>query len=241
VSAVASAPRADRRAEALRIRRACSVYSRDGSDVLRTPALDENDARWFVERGFSPMQSLIMLHHDVRQNVRPDMHRDVHRVSARDDETIARWSWRRLRARRHEETTADLLAVDAASFAAPWHMTPAAFETACRATGDHVVLVASRAARQVAGFALVGRSATNAYLQRLAVHPELRRRGIARGLVRAGLAWAHDNGASNVFVNTEPHNEAALALYASLGFVEDPRRLVVLERPVAWPRDGVSS
>jgi ribosomal-protein-alanine N-acetyltransferase len=205
--------------------------------VLRTPALDEIDARWFVERGFSPVQSLIMLRLDVRRD--PD--HDTQRISDRNDETIAQWSWRRLRARRHVATTEDLLTVDAASFAAPWHMTPAAFETACRATGDHVVLVASRAAQQVTGYALVGRSATNAYLQRLAVHPALRRRGVARGLVRAGLAWAHDHGASNVFVNTEPHNEAALALYASLGFVEDARRLVVLERPVAWPHDGVSS
>ncbi len=213
------------------------MYSRDGRDVLRTPALDENDARWFGERGFSVVQSLVMLCRDVRHDPR----RDVLSIPDYEDESIAQWSWRRLRARRHEATTEELLSVDAASFAAPWNMTPDAFETACRATGDHVVLVASRAAQHVAGYALVGRSATNAYLQRLAVHPALRRRGIARGLVRAGLAWAHDHGASNVFVNTEPHNEAALSLYASLGFVEDPRRLAVLERLVAWPRDGVSS
>ena len=213
------------------------MYSRDGRDVLRTPALDENDARWFGERGFSVVQSLVMLRCDARHDPR----REVHSIPDRDDESIAQWSWRRLRTRRHEATAQELLSVDAASFATPWNMTSDAFENACRATGDHVVLVASRAAQQVAGYALVGRSATNAYLQRLAVHPALRRRGIARGLVRAGLAWAHDHGASNVFVNTEPHNEAALALYASLGFVEDPRRLAVLERPVAWPHDGVSS
>ncbi|MFM8264741.1 MAG: GNAT family N-acetyltransferase, partial [Acidimicrobiia bacterium] len=186
MSAVASAPRADRRGEALRIRRACSVYSRDGSDVLRTPALDENDARWFAERGFSVVQTLVMLRRDVLSI--PDCH----------DEAIAQWSWRRLHTRRHEQTTEDLLAVDAASFAVPWNMTSDAFETACRATGDHVVLVASRAAQQVAGYALVGRSAMSAYLQRLAVHPALRRHGIARGLVHAGLAWAHDHGASDV-------------------------------------------
>ncbi len=212
------------------------MYSRDGRDVLRTPALDENDARWFAERGFSVVQSLVMLCRDVRHDPR----REVHSIPDRDDESIAPWSWRRLRTRRHEAMAEELLAVDATSFGAPWNMTPNAFETACRATGDHVVLVASRAAQQVAGYALVGRSATNAYLQRLAVHPALRRRGIARGLVRAGLAWAHDHGASNVFVNTEPNNKAALSLYASLGFVEDPRCLVVLERPVAWPHDGVS-
>ncbi len=216
------------------------MYSRDGSDVLRTPALDENDAHWFGERGFSVVQTLVMLRRDVRHNVRHPR-RDVHSIRDPDEEAIARWSWRRLRARRHEATIENLLSVDAASFAVPWNMTSDAFETACRATGDHVVLVASHAAQQVAGYALVGRSATSAYLQRLAVHPALRRRGIARGLVHAGLAWAHDHGASDVFVNTEPHNEAALALYASLGFVEDPRRLVVLERPVAWPHNGVSS
>jgi ribosomal protein S18 acetylase RimI-like enzyme len=231
VSAVASAPRADRRGESLRIRRTCSRYTSDGSDVLRTPALEEHDARWFVERGFSPVQSLVMLRHELQ------------RVAAHDDATnthwsVCHWNLRRLHARRHQSTNDAILAVDAESFAAPWNMTRDAFATACRATSDHVVLVASRAAQPVAGYALVGRSATNAYLQRLAVHPLLRRRGIALGLVHAGLAWAHTHGASTMFVNTEPHNQAALTLYASLGFVTDSRRLVVLERPVARTHGG---
>jgi ribosomal protein S18 acetylase RimI-like enzyme len=229
VSAVASAPRADRRSESLRIRRTCSRYTSDGRDVLRTPALEEHDAHWFVERGFSPVQSLVMLRHELQ------------RAAAHDDATKAHWNLRRLHARRHQATNDAILAVDAKSFAAPWNMTRDALATACRATSDHVVLVASRAAQPVAGYALVGRSATNAYLQRLAVHPSLRRRGIAHSLVRDGLAWAHDHGAGHLFVNTEPHNEAALSLYASLGFVADSRRLVVLERPVAWPHDGGSS
>jgi ribosomal-protein-alanine N-acetyltransferase len=197
------------------------VFSRDGRDVLRTQALGDDDARWFVERGFSAVQSLVMLRHD-HVGLAPS-----------GDDALAPWTWRRLRSRRHAQVADAVLAVDAESFAPPWNMTRDAFAAACHATSDHVVFVDSRAGHPVAGFVLAGRSATNAYLQRLAVHPQARRRGIARNLARAALAWAQRNGATSSYVNTEPDNQPALALYASLGFVTNAQRLTVLERPAA--------
>jgi RimJ/RimL family protein N-acetyltransferase len=47
-----------------------------------------------------------------------------------------------------------------------------------------------------------------------------RRRGVATALLRAVDAWAKDAGVRMVWVDTHIANDAALALYASAGFLE---------------------
>lgn len=49
--------------------------------------------------------------------------------------------------------------------------------------------------------------------------PEHRRRGLADGVVRTALAWAHERGATRGYLQTMPDNGAALALYEPYGFV----------------------
>ena len=124
----------------------------------------------------------------------------------------------------------NVLHVDADAFPAPWNLSHGSFARACTATSDHVVLVVGD---DVDGFALVGRAAQTAYLQRLAVRGDGRRRGVARRLVQESLTWAYSRGAIELLVNTEPTNESALALYRSLGFVVVPERLSVLERELS--------
>jgi ribosomal protein S18 acetylase RimI-like enzyme len=82
------------------------------------------------------------------------------------------------------------------------------------------------------GFAIIGRVGVRSYLQRLAVAPEARRRGVARQLVHHASLWADGRGAATMLVNTEPTNTTALALYRSLGFDVLPDSLVVMERAV---------
>lgn len=53
--------------------------------------------------------------------------------------------------------------------------------------------------------------------------PEHRRRGLADAVVRTSLAWAHERGATRVYLQTMPDNHAALALYAPYGFVTHHR------------------
>lgn len=48
--------------------------------------------------------------------------------------------------------------------------------------------------------------------------PQEMRRGLARSVLRACLAWAHDRGATAAYLQTTEHNHAALALYSSCGF-----------------------
>jgi len=48
-----------------------------------------------------------------------------------------------------------------------------------------------------------------------------RNKGIGRGLIQHLLNWANIRHISNVELNVFSNNQAAIALYASLGFVED--------------------
>ncbi len=60
--------------------------------------------------------------------------------------------------------------------------------------------------------------------------PSARRRGLARLLVADALDWMRRRNVERVLVNTATDNTAALALYRSLGFIERPERLTILER-----------
>ena len=66
------------------------------------------------------------------------------------------------------------------------------------------------------------------------VVPERRREGLARRVVDTALAWAIDHGADKAYLQTMRDNTAAIALYASYGFVDhheyrylQPRQVVV--------------
>jgi GNAT superfamily N-acetyltransferase len=52
------------------------------------------------------------------------------------------------------------------------------------------------------------------------VAPEQRRRGLATALVGALAGWGAEHGARRAYLQVEVDNEAALALYARLGFTE---------------------
>lgn len=58
-------------------------------------------------------------------------------------------------------------------------------------------------------------------LYEIAVDREHRRKGVARGLVRAMLRFLGTRGHVEAFVFTSPHNRAAVALYRSTGGVTE--------------------
>ena len=76
----------------------------------------------------------------------------------------------------------------------------------------------------------------------VAVHPDYRRRGIARALTQAGIQQAQDRHVSAVWLQVREENQAAYNLYRSLQFYERFRRsiwhlqpdtsLVTLAKPV---------
>jgi [ribosomal protein S18]-alanine N-acetyltransferase len=63
-----------------------------------------------------------------------------------------------------------------------------------------------------------------ALLENLAVDLNWRRRGVAKALCAATIEWAMSEGAWELHLEVRVSNAVALALYASLGFVEQGRR-----------------
>jgi ribosomal protein S18 acetylase RimI-like enzyme len=118
--------------------------------------------------------------------------------------------------------------LDRTAFGDPWG-------NDVRSLGDITTATPRHQARVVEGpdgleaFAISGQSGRYGYLQRLAVHPDARRRGHARHLVRNALHWMERRGASTALVNTGIDNVAALDLYRSLGFTRRAETLQILE------------
>lgn len=91
-------------------------------------------------------------------------------------------------------------------------------------------------AAESGGFALGRRAGPEAELLTLAVHPDARRRGIGRRLVRAFEAAA---GSEEAFLEVAETNVAARALYAGLGYAPVGRRPGYYHRPPAPPLDAL--
>ncbi|WP_454228989.1 GNAT family N-acetyltransferase [Propioniciclava flava] len=73
----------------------------------------------------------------------------------------------------------------------------------------------------VAAFSVAGETCD---LNRVIVAPAARRGGVALRLLLAGLAWAEEQGATQMMLEVEDGNEPALALYQQIGFVTLARR-----------------
>ncbi|TLN01737.1 GNAT family N-acetyltransferase, partial [bacterium] len=69
----------------------------------------------------------------------------------------------------------------------------------------------------------------------VAVHPEFRRRGIARQMTQQGMNHARDHGAAATWLQVREDNHEASQLYLSLGFIERARRTTWTFDPSAQP------
>ncbi len=69
----------------------------------------------------------------------------------------------------------------------------------------------------------------------VAVHPDFRRRGIARILTQQAIQHARDRKASQIWLNVRDDNPGAANLYRELGFCEHSRRTVWLSQPDPGP------
>lgn len=62
------------------------------------------------------------------------------------------------------------------------------------------------------------------WIANVAVHPDFRRRGIARQLTMKAMSYLHEKGVQSVWLQVRDDNPAAFNLYQSLGFIEKTRR-----------------
>lgn len=123
--------------------------------------------------------------------------------------------------------------IHAASFRSFW----GADEQAAMARAPGVITLVARrgsatASRRPVGFITVRHAADEAEVLTMAVHPRHRRSGIGAMLLNGALKRLEAERIDNVFLEVDPHNRAALALYRRRGFVP------VGERPDYYANGG---
>jgi ribosomal-protein-alanine N-acetyltransferase len=123
---------------------------------------------------------------------------------------------------------AEVLHIDAAAFQPFWQLDSVAMHEALVATPRRHFRVAVDDDGRSLGYAICGAGAARGFVQRLAVQPGHQRQGTGRRLLLDGLHWLRRRAVRSVVVNTQMGNQAALALYRSVGFRDDPSGLSVL-------------
>jgi ribosomal protein S18 acetylase RimI-like enzyme len=190
--------------------------SRLGFREAVTAAMPAHEAAGFAAAGFRESERLHLLE-------RP--------ITARD--RAARDIPAGVTMRRARRTVIDgVLAVDDDSFGSFWRLDAEGVNDARTATTYARYRVA-RYEDTIVGYAITGRQGRAGYLQRLAVAPDQRGRGIGSALVMDGVRWLAMWRAITVVVNTQETNARALGLYESLGFRRKPDGLTVWSTQLA--------
>ncbi len=180
----------------------------EGFRRVLTGALHLGELEPFLANGFVEHERLHLLRHDLTDLPGPRPQVRVRR------------GWRR--------DQAAVLDIDGRAFDAFWALDRRGLDDAIRATPASRFRVSTEGRDPVTGYAVTGRAGDRGYLQRLAVDPARHRSGIGRALIADSLAWLRRTGARAAVVNTQERNLAALALYRSCGFEEEPVGLTVL-------------
>jgi ribosomal-protein-alanine N-acetyltransferase len=123
--------------------------------------------------------------------------------------------------------------IHAASFVAPWSADEqAALNDNSNVTTFVVRRGSAAGSRRPVGFVTIRRAADEAEVLTMAVHPRHRRGGVGRLLLEAALRHLYSERVRLVFLEVDPDNDAALALYKHAGFA------AVGERPDYYAAKG---
>ncbi|MCY3850884.1 MAG: GNAT family N-acetyltransferase [Acidimicrobiaceae bacterium] len=207
-----------------------------GFRAVVTAAVAPPERAAFLRDDFSERERLHLLRYDLQ----PGFAGGVPRVQRLPQ-------WRRPRPRTRRGTRRDwddILTIDGQSFDEFWRFDRDGLEDSITATPSSRLRTTRRSdlaetpesdnhnehSSEIVGYALVGHAGGSGYLQRLAVHPAVRRQGIGTLLVNDALAWARRRGAKIVWVNTQKNNRHALRLYQKIGFSLQDQPLTVMYR-----------
>lgn len=125
-----------------------------------------------------------------------------------------------------------VLAIEQASFSMPWSRNLFLSEFRSPLVSTLLVSIDKGTVRRITGYIVFWLVADEMHILNLAVSPESRRQGIARGLVGAGMMRALEKGARRAFLEVRVSNTAAQKLYSSLGFTGSGVRRDYYDSPV---------
>jgi [ribosomal protein S18]-alanine N-acetyltransferase len=124
----------------------------------------------------------------------------------------------------------ELVALERESTSHPW--TRQDFEGAIRGGAGERVAILRTAGQAAIGYCVWQEVADEAHVHNVAIAPAHRRLGLGKRLLAACLGLAGGRAARRAFLEVRAGNQAALSLYASLGFREVGRRRGYYAEPV---------
>ena len=134
----------------------------------------------------------------------------------------------------------DVLVIERASFSMPWSRGAFLYEIEQNQVARCWV---GREEGRIVGYICLWDVADELHVTNVAVHPDARRRGIARALLESVFGHARAVGSRRVLLEVRPSNTEAIPLYDSFGFRTVGRRrgyyydtgedALVMEAPVA--------
>jgi [ribosomal protein S18]-alanine N-acetyltransferase len=120
------------------------------------------------------------------------------------------------------EDIEEVVQIDQLSFSLPWPRSSFRFEvTENKASRHWVAEIIQEGQTRVIGMLICWFIIDEAHIGTIAVHPDFRRHKIAETLMKHALEVLKSEGTLKVLLEVRRSNEAALALYHKLGFVED--------------------
>jgi ribosomal protein S18 acetylase RimI-like enzyme len=105
--------------------------------------------------------------------------------------------------------------IDDASFVAVWQNSQAYLELAFR---QAAIATLAEYDGKIVGYQISTATPMGGHLARLAVHPQMQKRGIGSALLRDVLQHFRQRGARTITVNTQDDNQASMRLYQKAGF-----------------------
>lgn len=123
--------------------------------------------------------------------------------------------------RMHPSDLADVLVIERASFSMPWSRGAFLYEIEQNRVARCWV---GREDGRILGYICLWEVADELHVTNVAVHPDARRRGVARALLESVFARARAAASRLVLLEVRPSNTEALALYESFGFKTVGRR-----------------
>ena len=197
--------------------------AQSGARTVRTGALFSNATAPFLDAGFRVADTLALLARPIGDANRGGRDEPRATTPSRDEPNQTRL--RRLR----PPMLTEAAEIDRRAFPTPWANDTNALGDIMIATPYHRSRSVHINGRMVA-FSISGRADSAGYVQRLAVDPSARRRGLANLLLDDALRWMRRRNVKQALVNTAIDNGPALGLYESAGFLRQPGSLLILER-----------